>query len=97
LIWDEGNSRTDIVDVTGASPGPVGAPFVAWPVGFRGVRLAGGEVGVVDPANHLVAITGRRYSLNVSIGGIGGFADYKGPTWVESYVLCSDLGSVIPK
>jgi hypothetical protein len=44
---------------------------VAWPSGYTG-RYAGGEIEVVAPDGHLVAVTGKRYELigvGVDVGG----------------------------
>lgn len=37
---------------------------VMWPVGFTGLRLAGGEVAVLNRAGRVVATTGREYALS---------------------------------
>jgi hypothetical protein len=112
LRWDDGNSTTRIdptaihsaddpnltVEDVNDPPGQTG-PAVAWPVGYRGVRLAGGEVAVVDPADNLVAITGRRYSLKLSVGAVGAYAlgNAAPPGWIDTFNACGDVGSVIPK
>jgi hypothetical protein len=44
---------------------------VAWPAGYT-ARSTGGEIEVVAPDGHLVAVTGRRYELigvAVDVGG----------------------------
>ena len=43
-----------------------GGKPVMWPDGFTGVRLANGQVGVLNGAGILVATTGRRYEIAIA-------------------------------
>ena len=67
---------------------------VQWPRGFTGVRLAGGEVAVLDTAGNVVATTGRNYRLRGGwmIGTIG--FEFDAPTHVAAFLAC---GVVNPK
>jgi hypothetical protein len=72
---------------------------VYWPTEYRGVRLAGGEVAVLDGAGHVVATTGRRYRLKgewAMEAAIGGSL-FGAPPWIDSFDACRDSGSVIPE
>jgi hypothetical protein len=37
--------------------------LIRWPMDYSGLRMADGEVAVLDEAGHLVATTGRKYRL----------------------------------
>jgi hypothetical protein len=39
---------------------------VVWPVGFTGVRLAGGEVAVLNAEGKVIATSGRRYYMSLA-------------------------------
>ena len=78
---------------------PVRLMAVRWPLEYTGVRLADGEVAVLDGAGHLVAATGRNYRLKgewAVIGAIGGplFGE---PPWIDAFNVCRGDGSVIPQ
>ena len=72
---------------------------VRWPLEYTGVRLAGGEVAVVDGAGQLVATTGSNYRLKgewAVVGAIGGplFGE---PPWIDAFNVCRGSESVIPR
>jgi hypothetical protein len=65
---------------------------VWWPMDFAGVRLAGGEVAVVDGAGNLVAVTGRKYRLKgewLGLSSIGG-PDFPS-TWIAAFYACGAI------
>ena len=85
-------------------PGPSGVDperfvSVLWPLEYGGVRLAGGEVAVLDGAGHLVAMTGTKYRLSgewAVIGAVGGPLFGK-PPWIDGFDVCRGSESVIPQ
>ena len=98
---------------TGAWPEPSGLGYplrfvqVRWPaenVGeglawHSGVRLASGEVAVLNASGDLVAVTGGRYRLRgdwAMVAAIGGPWFAKGP-WIDAFNVCLDSGSVVPQ
>jgi hypothetical protein len=69
---------------------------VSWPSPYRGVRLASGEVAIVDATGRLVATTGRDYriaGLLVSVAAAGGPLFDRGESWWGGFTVC---GSVSP-
>jgi hypothetical protein len=75
--------------------------FVAlrWPLEYTGLRLAGGEVAVLDGAGNLVATTGTNYRLRgewAVAGAIGGplFGE---PPWIDAFSVCRGSDSMIPQ
>lgn len=79
--------------------GVEGERFVAvrWPLEYTGVRLADGEVAVLDGAGHLVATTGSPYRLQgewAVVGAIGGPLFGK-PPWVDAFNVCRGREAVI--
>ena len=75
--------------------------FVAlrWPLEYTGLRLAGGEVAVLDGAGHPVATTGSKYRLTgewAVVGAIGGplFGE---PPWIDAFSVCRGSESVIAR
>lgn len=68
---------------------------VRWHRGFTALRLAGGEVAVLDHAGNHVVTTGRKYKLkgNWVLGNSAG--DLVGPPHVDQFVACGDAGTVI--
>lgn len=44
---------------------------VIWPVGFTGVRLADGEVAVLNQAGNVIATTGKDYGIAIAPAGDG--------------------------
>jgi len=81
VVWPSGyNDGRSIVSVT-------------WPSGFTHLRLAGGEVAVLDPHGNVVATTGRRYSLKGAwiIGAPFGFRESPEPLQVTGFVACGAI------
>lgn len=75
------------------------ARFVAlrWPLEYTGVRVADGEVAVLDGAGHPVATTGRSYRLKgewAVVAAIGGPLFGK-PPWIDAFNVCRGSESVI--
>ena len=70
-----------------------------WPLEYTGLRLAGGEVAVLDGAGHPVATTGTSYRLKgewAVVGAIGG--DLFGePSWIDAFNVCRGSEAVIPQ
>jgi hypothetical protein len=65
---------------------------VWWPMDFGGVRLAGGEVAVMDGAGNLVAVTGRKYRLKgewLGLGSVGG-PDFPS-AWIAAFYACGAI------
>jgi hypothetical protein len=65
---------------------------VWWPMDFAAVRLAGGEVAVVDGAGNLVAVTGRKYRLKgewLVAGSIGG-PNFPS-RWIDAFYACGAI------
>jgi hypothetical protein len=74
--------------------------FVRWPMDYTGVRLADGEVAVLDSAGHLVATTGRNYRLKgqwVVYGSIAGPEHPLPNGGFGGFNACSGREFVIPK
>jgi hypothetical protein len=75
--------------------------FVAlrWPLEYRGVRLADGQVVVVDGADKAIAVTGHRYRLEgdwAVVAAIGGPLFGK-PPWIDAFNVCRGSEAVIPQ
>ena len=104
--WIEGSLRPtrDGVDIEFTSLDTVDWPdgvdkqssvSMMWPEGFTGVRVAGGDLAVVDGSGNLVAMTGRNYQLR------GGFVTHEAPGYpgtkgIGGFLACGEEGSVIP-
>jgi hypothetical protein len=83
--WPEGVGEQNIVSVQ-------------WPVGFTGVRLAGGQVAVVDASGNVAAMTGTKYRLKGSWLVIQPFGEpHPRPLVVGGFWACGDESSVIPR
>jgi hypothetical protein len=89
---------------TGLWPQPAGLGYpvqfvqAAWPSEYTGVRLARGEVAVLDRADDLVATTGSKYRLKgvwVMAGAVGGPLFGRGD-WIAGFHVCGGSGSAIP-
>jgi hypothetical protein len=66
---------------------------------YTGVRLADGEVAVLDGAGHLVATTGSKYRLKgqwAVIAAVGGPLFGK-PPWIDGFDVCRGSASVTPQ
>jgi hypothetical protein len=70
---------------------------VRWPLEYTGVRLADGEVAVLDGSGEHVATTGSNYRLKgewAVVAAIGGplFGE---PSWIDAFNVCRGSESVI--
>jgi hypothetical protein len=82
---------------SGVDPWPVPLVPVRWPESHRGVRLADGEVAVVN-AGRLVAMTGMNYRLKGDWAILGSIGGPKFPhEWIHGFNVCPDMGSVVPQ
>jgi hypothetical protein len=88
---------------TGVWPEPSGLGYpvrfveVSWPLEYSGMRLASGEVAVLDGAGSLVATTGSTYRLKGEwriAAAIGGQLFGKG-AWIDGFNVCRGGESVI--
>jgi hypothetical protein len=70
---------------------------VRWPEGFTGVRVAGGEIVVLDPAGSVVATTGKGYLLKGEwMTAATDYGSVPSPR-VIAFIACGDRDSVIPR
>lgn len=82
---------------SGVDPWPVPLVPVHWPMDYTGVRLANGEVAVVNGAGHLVATTATSYRLKGDWSILGSVGGPKFPhSWINGFNVCPDSGSVEP-
>ena len=68
---------------------------VTWPSEYTGVRLANGEVAVVDATGDLVALTGRDYRLGglmIGVGAVGG--PLFGKSWFAQFMACGSVSQL---
>jgi hypothetical protein len=82
---------------SGVDPWPVPLVPVRWPTDYTGVRLADGEVAVVN-TGYLVAMTGMQYRLKGEWAILGSTGGPKFPhSWIHGFNVCPDSGSVVPQ
>lgn len=70
---------------------------VSWPSEYRGVRLATGEVAIVDAAGNLVAMTGRDYRIEgllVAVAAAGGPLFDRGESWWGGLTVCGSVSGL---
>ena len=100
-ITDPTDPSLTVDGVAWGSSGNTSPPRIVplqWPVGFTGVRLAEGQIAVVDPTGNLVALTGHTYAFKgASVIEIYALGNAAPPGWVSEFNVCRDRGSVIAK
>ena len=80
---------------SGVDPWPVPLVPVHWPMDYTGVRLADGEIAVVNGAGHLVATTATSYRFKGDWSILGSIGGPKFPhSWIDGFNVCPHSGSV---
>jgi len=95
-IMNTSNRTVTALELLTPQPSGVGYPaqvFIAasWPSEYKGVRLADGEIAVLDGAGSLVATTGRKYrvdGLSISVAPVGGPLFGKEFSWIGAFIVC---------